>query len=358
MTVPKRPAPYVDPALNPSAARYAQQLANRAVAPRQPAPPMPRLDTDPTVTGMTGAQLAREQARASASPIFTEAPGAPEVELLPDDILPPIARSDPSFRPGVGSMRATENPHLVGTYGFIRGGKFYPPNSNEPVQAGRIRESTQRALAEMQTAAPSKDKGVPDGEVEEGSARDKKSTPERELREMLRFDEYDLAAWRENMDNIFNRPEEANAVKARCIPVRIADIIARSSVEQLVPIVQAVDGDESDRLEVVYRTVTKKEEREIKKLLSEQSKEAVVSESYLIDAFGVMVLTCAMVSINGKPLGSHLDSKGAFDRDAFANKLDKVLNMSNSFLACLGAHYYFFEARIRARLSAQGIKNG
>lgn len=344
---------------SPAAAAYAQRMgARRANAPVAggPAPPIPSLDASPHLSGMTPAQLAQQQRSGiAASPIFEteEAPQAQGVPIQPGDLLPPSARNDPAFRPGVGAMLAAENPHLVGKYGFLRNNRFYPPGSSEPVQQGKVRESTQQGLRAMQEAvaqASTTEEAAPPADTPEAVKEETSKA-----RAALRFDEFDIAAWRDQMDNIFNRPEEAEAVEKRCIPVPRTDIIVQSSVRQSVPI---VPGTGDDRLVVVYRTVTHKEDREIKKLISEQSKNAVVSESYLMDLYGLMTLTCALVSINDKPLHNHLDAKDQFDRDAFTIKFDKVSNWSMALLACLGAHYYFFENRIRTRLSARDIKNG
>lgn len=363
--------PYVDPALSPAAAKLARGLPKvQAPLAGGAAPPIPLLTQD--TRGMEEvpmAELARQQrpapsAAATASILGAQAPSpaatptAKFERLLPQDMLPSKAAEDPDFQGGANAMMAVTQPHLAFKYGIIRNGQFYPPGSDSPVRAGAIRPETQRLIAE---AVAANREGValpgePPPYEPPPPSSDGQRAAEIGVRQGLRMDEFDFAAWRSRIENVFNNPEEQAAVARRCGKMSsIGQMIVNGFAEQEVHI---IPGTDEDRLVVKYRTVRGADDLACKRLLGAESKGSDYSEAYLLERYGLMTLACALESVNGKPMPRYVNDNDKFDEEAFMKRFNKIIGLPLPLLACLGAHYFFFEVRLRNALSASNVKNG
>lgn len=400
---------HVDPRVtDPAAMAYAQSINQRkGPSPEKynvpvgggPNPPIPRLDM-PHQDGMTMADQARAAAQPPpgsldpASSIFPNAPiigpegqaprapalSRPPPNLLPQDILPEVAKQDPQFREGQGSMYATAQPHLAYKYGVIRNKQHIPPQMLAGGKGGLSDKSVEglkalQALQQGQQPAPSLEQQAKDqaegritaqaqaaaaagagGVVAAGGAGGVEQLTEEDRQKVKKaidqMDDFDWNTFKQmTMKDILNNEEQRKLIEGRLEPLSLDGLLVDGYVRQLVPIVP-------QRFEPMFQSIGGDEELACKRLIVADAKALDVNEQYLMDKHAFMVLTCGLHAVNGKPLPSHRDAEGNFDDKLFWQKFSRVLRYPLHMLASLSINFFWFDVRVRKLFVAETLGNG
>lgn len=382
----QKQAPFVDASVSPQALAYARSMADRRYqepVAGGPTPPIPRLDM-PHHEGppMTMADHARAQRGIAQHPqpplppmIEASAPQTPPAPyLLPTDTLPPEARQDPAYLPGMGSGYASAQPELARKYGVVRNGQHVPPQmlgspaSAERPQAGRLRQETiaglqkigeaQQRAAAAEAETGSKDSpagaatriGMPGG----GEPSTERALSPEELRKALsQLDEFDINQLHHMMvKDLLNNEEQRKIIEERLEPLSLADLVSQGFVVQRVPIIPG-------EFEPSFRSLGGHEDLACKRLVMEEARTLQsVEDPYLLDKYAFMGLTCALYALNGKPIPDHLDENGKFNEELFWKKFNHVMRLPLPLLASLGVNYFWFDVRVRKLFVAKNVKNG
>lgn len=209
-----------------------------------------------------------------------------------------------------------------------------PPGS--PV----VRPETAQQLVDMQKA---QEKQAETAGAEDGLKKDIDLAKEKDdLFEMFDF------GGKTEADRVLNNKKRRKDIESRCEPMKLEELIMRDEVQQDVPILP-------DKFVVRYRSATPQENLFIKRLLSD---EKVESDQYLMEKYGILQLTLALVSINGAAFPSHLDENGIPKDDLFQKKLKMVMKKSGYVIADLGINFFWFDIRVRRLLNPDDLKNG
>ena len=378
-------SPFVDPtvaARTPQAAAYARSMeARKGGDPRGggPTPPIPRLDM-PHQDGMTMADQAAAMRQPQQGPpaggIFGGAP-APSASppqptgIMTSDLLPEQARNDPRWQDGHGSSYAVNQPHLALKYGVIRNGQFVPPQQLQTGRAG-LSPKTVEGLKAVQDFQKTQDKVANGDYAAESAAREglggvaaqtpearhavagelsdeaKKSAVQEAVQNM---DDFDYNALREHLTkDLFNNDEEREIVESRLKPLDLSELIINGRCRQKIPVRPGVYEPE-------LQSLTGEEELALKRLLIEE-KQNIGADRYLLDKYQLMVVACALFSINNTALPSAFDSHGRFNDELFWTKFNMVLRMPFHLIASVGVHYFWFDIRVRRLFTAERLKNG
>lgn len=330
----------------------------------------------------------QRQAPASAEHVASPA----DLELLPQDMLPPEAQKDPHYQQGSGSRMAMNQPHMAAKYGVVRNGKKLephqlvrssmvggqaPPGGRKPARAaGEIRRDLEAAMNAGQGASTPRPRGdelpgpVPpkhlpknDQEAEaqaRGSAAGNAGqspmapalTDVELMKRLASLDDLDFEQLRREMiKDILKNPKQREVVEERCPELDINDLIMNNVVRQRVPIIPG-------RFEPTFESMTGDVELVLKRLLVQESKSVAVTENYLLDKYAVMTTTAGVVAINGNPIPSMYDAQGEFQEDLFWEKFNWILKRPIHMLASLGIHYSWFEQRVRKLFKADEGKDG
>jgi hypothetical protein len=386
--------PVVAPGItDPQALKYAAGFAERKSGPPKytqpvaggPTPSIPRLDL-PAGENLTMADQAEMQ-RVAMTPsniftgptgaVFQEAPSQnpamsrPPTNLLPIDILPNEARSDPDFREGQGSMYATAQPMLAYKYGVIRNGNRISPQQLGQANKGLSQKTLeglkavqeaqqQRQQAESEDARIEREaaQGVAGSagrlgnSPENGPQADTATAQKNATEAVKKLDDFDFNTFREMMmKDIINNEEQREIIEKRCVPLDITDLIMRGFVTQRVPVIPG-------KFEPEFQSMTGGEDLAIKRLVMAESKGVEVSDRYLLDKFSLMAVTIGLRSINNNVIPSHQDKDGRFDEDLFWRKFDFVTRYPFHMLASLGVNYFWFDIRVRKLFVAEKLGNG
>jgi hypothetical protein len=229
--------------------------------------------------------------------------------------------------PYLGPMEKAE----VSPFGPEGGVSPRPPGS--PV----IRQETKAALAAMEEATKKELK-----KAEEKSKDEVKKEEAEDLFDMLDMDS------RSEAERILNNKNRRKEIEKRCTPMNIEDLIWKDEVRQLVPVVPG-------KFEVEFRSITSQENLFLKQFIA---KEATTTDMYLVEKLGICQVTCALVSINGKPLPDHRSPDGAVDETLFKEKFKKVAKMSSYVVGDLGINYMWFDIRVRKLINPDVLGNG
>lgn len=373
---------------NPRAAGYQSAVQARAggagltksTSPRGgPQTPIPRLDVA-AVEGRTMAQNATAQRQAPPSQgIFQGAPSpSPTPQsvsgIRAQDLLPPEAQTDPEFIQGTGSMYATAQPHLAARYGVIRGGQRVapqslqtggtapPPGVKPPLRrpvgetvADLQKLEDMRTQGEAQVAGASGKGGAESaqGAADIGARMGPKVMTTEEIKEKIdNLDEFDRQTLHEMYVNtLLNNPEQRKIVEERLAPMDLSELVVNYAITQKIPIIPG-------SFEPMFQSITADDDLALKRMVVEEAKTLKVDDRYLMDKFSVMGMACALHSINGKPFHDHRGEDGKFDEQNFWKKYEQVSRMPLAMLASLGAHYHWFDLRVRLLFKAESIKNG
>lgn len=248
--------------------------------------------------------------------------------------LPPEAQQDPNFRPGVGSMYASNQPGLRNS---PRAKPGAPQLSQETV------EGLEALKRFNEDAQQSQEKQAEDA-VKEHIEKD----PNDSFIEELGLDTSFIDAIKEERGKL-DRQDIREAVEARCKPLSIAQMIEEGELRQFVPIVRG-------QFEVIFRTVSGEEDLGMKR---ELYKERNASEIYLFDKLNMMQLAAGIYELNGKPFPDHLNERRRFDQKLFQAKFDQVVTMPLPSLAALSINYSWFDQRARSLfVDLDELKNG
>lgn len=349
-----------------------------------PAPRIPRLDSQPAQEGMTMQQhamlsdqrvLQNVEAARRAGEGFVEPPspaGPPPLNLMPTDILPPVAEKDPDFIQGHGAMLAINQPYLAGKYGVIRNGRPMAPQQLISETPGRpkLRPETLKDIENLrnleeqqrrQQAPPkveSTELGEAAGKVGDppasGVTGGKPLTEEEErLKKALGdMDEFELESWKDSMrQNPLNNPGQKEIIEARLEPLDLGDLVVNGFIVQNVPIVPG-------KFEVQFRTAEGDTDLALKRLIMEDSKSLEVSERYYLDKFSLMSMAAFLHGINKKVYPDYHDKNGDFDDDKFRAKFRMVIRLPLPMLASIGIHATWFEERVRQLFVMEKVGNG
>jgi hypothetical protein len=318
------------------------------------------------------------QGSAPPSPTAVPMPmSRPPANLLPIDILPNEAKSDPDFKEGQGSMYATAQPGLAYKYGVIRNGQRIAPQQLGQPRRGLKQETLQdlETLQRLQGKAPPEAPGAigrtsEDARIEKeaaagvaGAAGRFGNTPsdgpqanphaQQTIQEAVKkLDDFDFNTFREMMmKDIINNEKQRELIESRCKPLDITDLITRSFVTQRVPIIP-------DKFEPEFQSMTGAEDLAIKRLIMLESKGIEVTERYLLDKFAMMGVTIGVRAINSNPLPDHRDKDGLFDEEAFWKKYSLITKYPFHMIASLGVNYFWFDVRVRKLFVADELGNG
>ena len=292
-------SPYYDPAL------AEQQRRGQAARSAQ---------MDPHA--LRAAQQGHEQAQAPQGPF--------------GGVLNPEAQADPSFRPGVGSMYAGNQP------GLQKGSKRSKVLKKETVEGIEALRQFNEEAAELQKK-----------QLEE--AQDDEKTPVEKLAEEMGIEnpEEFFSQFRAEVDEL-NTPELRKSIEDRCEELSIEQLIEEGEVRQDVPIVRA-------KFIPTFRTVTGDEDLSIKRRLYGVQG----GEQYIYDLMGMSHLTAGLYAINSRPLPSHLDDTRQFNEALFKKKFKIVKSYPLSMVASLSINFTWFDKRTRKLfIDIEPLKNG
>lgn len=373
---------------DPRAQQYAAGVASRkynAPVGGGANPPIPRLDQQHQ-DGMTMADQAHRPAAGPPSALFgspdvspgpnmhrTNAPaqGPAKPGILPTDILPEVAKTDPTFQGGMGSMHASSQPHLAHKYGVIRNGHHIPPQELQNGRPGLSKETLAGLKAvqdfQAQAQAVSQKQGEKESEISgaAGAAarlsnaagdEDTKPLTEEQRKKMERtiekMDDFDFNTFREMMmKDILNNEEQRKAIESRLSPLDITDLIMNNRVYQRVPIVPG-------KYEPTFQSVSGEEDLALKRLVWQEQKSLNAPNQYMLDKYSLMGVALSTYAINNTVLPTHLDNNGNFDEDAFMKKFNKVLALPFHMLSSLGINFFWFDVRVRTLFQSDTLKNG
>lgn len=387
--------PFIDERVtDPTALRYARSVEGR----RRPAPlpkyttpvaggedvPIPRLDL-----GAREGQTMAEQAQAArqAAPIpagivtgtaHTVPPkrggGVSLPGLLPGDMLPEPALSDPAYQQGSGSRYAASQPHLAQKYGVLRSGAYIPPQKlmqssapGAPKPAASVRPETLEGLRAIEEFNQKREQ-VETGElgVEQRIEQDARATPagksvgktekplsEAEKKALLNdMDEFDLHALRNALlKDLLNNEQQRKLVESRLKPLDIGQLIAEGRVTQVIPIKPGV-------FEPEFQSYSGNEDLVVKRLISAEQKRIDLPDQYLVDKFVLLGLTISLVSVNKHQLPDYRGPDGLFDEDLFWKKYAIVSEFNMHMIASLAVHWFWFDLRVRRLFVADDLGNG
>jgi hypothetical protein len=280
-------------------------------------------------------------------------------------------------------------------YGIVRNGKYIPPQaleqpapgaSNIPGQRPRrsVQETTrdmQEAVAALNRTQPAPKKAEEDGpappesfprtdaEAEEqadagpgGAAKRAGQAPlveppdaesvEKTRKMVENLDDFDYERLRREMlHDVLKNPKQKENIEARLKPLDVTELIMHNKVRQRVPILPG-------KFEPTFESMPGDVELKLKQLLVKESKSIAVTESYLLDKYGVMNTAAGIFAINGNPIPDMYDAQGEFNEEKFWIKYDWVLRRNIHILASLGVNYAWFEQRVRKLFVADVGKVG
>lgn len=396
---------------SPRVVNYAEGVASRMAAKGAiiskggearggpPAPPIPRLD-QPVVAGsaMTmaeHAQAQKAQAEAQANfPITNSLQRQPvdnPLGLLMTDLLPPEAMQDPEYRAGGGAQYAAYQPHLAAKYGIIRGQTRISArelNNQSMGRKGGLSEKTIQGLQKLaeyqnttpeQPTQPSGDTGSTifkdpeDYQAEAAAARSSKDLgnmqppnpnpgpvgverdrlSDSEVQKVIQnMDEFDWETFRDLLQkDLLNNDSEREAIEERLEPLRLDELVMGKRAIQNIPVNPGV-------FEFKLQSYSGAEELALKNLVMMERKTPSKEDRYYHDKYRFMVLTMGLHSVNGNILPGFTDNDGEFNPDLFYRKLNYTMKYNFHLLASVGAHFHWFDIRVRKLFTVKRLKNG
>jgi hypothetical protein len=200
-----------------------------------------------------------------------------------------------------------------------------------------IRPETQK---ELEKFAQAQQKQVDKAEVEL-----KKEVEESKEEISDLFDSFNN---RNEVDRLIDNKKRRKEIESRLTPMKLEDLILRDEVSQEVQILPG-------KFWVVFRSITPQESLFVKQRMSE---EKVTSDQYMLEKYSLSQITCALVSINGVVLPTHLDDNGMPKEELFVKKFKMLQKKPSPLLHDIGTNYYWFEVRVRQLLNPGDLKNG
>jgi hypothetical protein len=322
----------------------------------------------PAVAAASGF-MARDGAPPDSS--FQKPAPARGPNILPADLLPEVARSDPAFREGQGSMYASSQPELALKYGVIRNKQPIPPQQLliGTSVAGKLKPETiegLKAVVDFQktrAGAESENDSVEaasSASAAGAAARMGQTSSEKPLTEVERekmknvaqnMDDFDWHTLREMMmKDLLNNEEQRKLIEERLQPMDLSDYVSNGFVEQRVTI--------NSKLEYTLRSVDGTTDLALKRLVVKEAKGFALDDRYILDKYAIMGMACALTAINRVPLPDYLDEKGDFSDDKFWIKFNKVCKLGLHILASVGINSFWFDMRVRKLLVAESLTFG
>ena len=396
------PGPHVDPrvaTVSPQAAKYLQSKQLRksppsAFRPEGMSVPIPRLDLAPEELGVPAPMAAHAAvqrqhftaptATAPVGSICGGAPGGSPVAappagsgVQPGDLLPPSAKEDPEFRPGINSEYAINQPGLAQKHGVIRGGQYLPPTVLRGGKQGQlssatleglnaIRELQEQQKVAAQTATEASIAASAKGGL--GDIASKIAEPMRTSTLQERIEKIEEAHDKKQIDSfeyekitdmvtrdMLNNSEEREAVESRLTPLRLDDLVRDGFVRQRVPIIPGV-------FEPTFVSYDGFMDSEVKRIIFEERYKAgrpdlQEADRYYIDRFSVMALTVSLEQVNEVLYPRVTDAEGNFDEAKFKAKLLRVLRLPFHMITSLSIHLQWFDLRVRRLFQVSNLKN-
>jgi hypothetical protein len=336
----------------------------------------------PVYSGQAGPSIVEQPAQRQLYPQQAGRPTTASLGIQPMDVLPNEARQDTAFIEGHGSMIAGNQPHLVAKYGVVRNGQRLQPGQMTGRQGGpapkQLRPETVKdmeTLAKLQqqsqasqpvgslsateedaasrvpdaARASRRVNNLPGDDNVEPSTKEEQAQVKRMIDGM---DEFDLDQFRTRlMKDILNNDGQRKLIEDRLEALDITDLILHNRIKQRVPIIPG-------KFEPTFQSMTAEEDLAIKRLIMQESKSIEVSERYFIDKYALMSITIGLDSVNGKPMGRHVDDHGNFEDKMFTEKFNRVLKLPVHMLASLANHHFWFEVRVRKLFVAEKVGNG
>jgi hypothetical protein len=296
--------------------------------------------------------------------------GTNGLAIMPTDILPEQAKTDPEFREGHGSMFASNQPNLAAKYGVIRGNQVIPPqkliSGQRQLSPATVRDLEQlQKLQESQAPNTHQDDREAEASVSDASraaatvgdlptAKGALSEAEKkEIGDTIRsMDEFEFDAWRQTMmKDLLNSPEQKDIIEKRLKEMDLGDLITQGYITQKVPIVVG-------KFEPTFKTSDGETDLALKRLIMEDANSLEVSDRYYLDKFSLMSVAASVHAINGKQFPDHRDAEGNFNDDLFRKKFTMVLRLPMHMLASLGVNAFWFDIRVRKLFVAEKLGNG
>jgi hypothetical protein len=163
------------------------------------------------------------------------------------------------------------------------------------------------------------------------------------------FDNFDFAGLQGEAERILNNKKRRKEIESRCSPMKLEDLIMKDEVQQTVPVIPG-------QFEIVFRSLTPEESLFVKQILA---KDNSTSDAYSLEKYSLCLLTCSLMSINGKEFIDHRGSKdNSPDEALFQKKLKEVTKKSMYVIADLGIQYSWFDIRVRRLLAPEALGNG
>lgn len=206
-----------------------------------------------------------------------------------------------------------------------------------PPGSPTVRPETVQQLQEMQEAQKKQA-----AEGEEVLKKEVEEAAKEDLFEMFDFNGKNEA------ERILNNKKRRKEIEGRCESMKLEDLIMKDEVQQEVPIIP-------EKFVARFRSATPYENLFVKRLMAD---EKTTSDQYLLEKYGIMQLTCSLMSINGVALPNHLDENGLPNEDLFAKKMKMVMKKSGYIIADLGINFFWFDLRVRRLLNPDDLKNG
>ncbi len=137
-------------------------------------------------------------------------------------------------------------------------------------------------------------------------------------------------------------------VESRLAELKIDELFVSGELRQKVSI-------RPDRLEVIYRTLSGREDLYIKRRLNEVRDENL---RYAEDRFLYMLLAAHVQSYNGKDLNSIFNEKGDIQDDLFDKRFNFICDLPQIIMEEIWVNYVWFDERVRRALEAENLNYG
>lgn len=140
--------------------------------------------------------------------------------------------------------------------------------------------------------------------------------------------------------------ERRDAIEDKLAQLDIGDLVAKSEITQVVPIVPGFD--------VEIRTFSQKEHLWILNYLAAHNG----SDRYMDEMLNTLKLVCSITAISGRQYPDHRDNNGDVLREKFETKLNMLSALPVQVIADLGVQVSWFNDRVARLFTAENLKNG
>jgi len=285
----------------------------------------------------------------------------PPSGILPSDILPEAARSDPEYKDGMGATYASSQPNLAYKYGVLRNGEHVPPQALNKAKPGLSQQTIEglQAVQAAQAAASGQPRPAMTGR-RPINTRAPLPPPEEEVVDAQtaveeakkKLDSLDFSTLSNMMrKDLLNNDDQRKIIEARCTPMDVSDILVHGYVVQRVPVLPG-------KFEPSFQSLQANEDLAIKRLIMKESKGIEVSDQYLLDKFSLMTCVLSLYAINGDLIPDHRDAKGEFDDTKFWEKFNFLARYPLNMIGSLGVNSFWFDMRVRKLFVAENLGNG